>query len=148
MIRLTEQGEVIGAKYSNPELGRGHLDRIAAATLEATLNEPDGLDPPKEYLGAMEELSQHAYKAYRELVYETDGFERYFWETTVIADIASLNIGSRPASRTKSTKIEDLRAIPWVFGWSQCRLMLPGWFGFGSAVKAFMAAHPKDGWRR
>jgi phosphoenolpyruvate carboxylase len=93
----------------------------------------------------MEELSQSAYKAYRSLVYETDGFEKYFWSSTVITEIATLNIGSRPASRKKTTAISDLRAIPWVFSWAQCRLMLPGWFGFGSAVKDVIAAHPKDG---
>jgi phosphoenolpyruvate carboxylase len=89
----------------------------------------------------MEELSAHAYKAYRALVYETPGFEQYFWESTVIGEIANLHIGSRPASRKKSTAIEDLRAIPWVFGWAQCRLMLPAWYGFGAAIKAFTAAH-------
>jgi phosphoenolpyruvate carboxylase len=93
----------------------------------------------------MEELSLSAYNAYRGLVYETEGFERYFWASTVITEIASLNIGSRPASRKKTTAIADLRAIPWVFSWAQCRLMLPGWFGFGSAVKAYVDAHPKDG---
>jgi phosphoenolpyruvate carboxylase len=90
-------------------------------------------------------LSLSAYNAYRGLVYETEGFERYFWSSTVITEIASLNIGSRPASRKKTTAISDLRAIPWVFSWAQCRLMLPGWFGFGSAVKTYVDAHPKDG---
>src|SRR4029453_3565863 len=84
---------------------------------------------------------------YRNLVYETAGFERYFWESTVIGEIANLNIGSRPASRKNSTRLEDLRAIPWVFGWSQCRLMLPGWDGFGTPVKAWLAAGPRDGMR-
>jgi phosphoenolpyruvate carboxylase len=93
----------------------------------------------------MEELSASAYGAYRSLVYETEGFERYFWASTVITEIANLNIGSRPASRRKTTAIEDLRAIPWVFSWAQCRLMLPGWYGFGSAVKAYVGAHPRDG---
>ena len=96
----------------------------------------------------MEALSQRAYKAYRGLVYETEGFEQYFWSSTVITEIATLNIGSRPASRKKTPAIEDLRAIPWVFSWAQCRLMLPGWYGFGSAVKAFVAADPKDGLER
>src|SRR5258708_11637311 len=96
---------------------------------------------------AMEELSIPAYRAYRNLVSETDGFERYFWESTVIGEIASLNIGSRPASRKNSTRLEYLRAIPWVFGWSQCRLMLPGWYGFGTAIKAWLAARPRDGMR-
>ena len=93
----------------------------------------------------MEELSAHAFTAYRDLVYETEGFERYFWESTVISEIAALNIGSRPASRKKTTAIEDLRAIPWVFSWAQCRLMLPGWYGFGAAVAAYKAAHGKAG---
>ena len=90
----------------------------------------------------MEELSAAAYRAYRDLVYETPGFEDYFWQSTVIAEIAHLNIGSRPASRTNSRRIEDLRAIPWVFSWAQCRLMLPGWYGFGTAVSEFAAANP------
>src|SRR5690606_26548791 len=84
-------------------------------------------------------------KAYRDLVYETPGFEDYFRQSTVISEIARLNIGSRPSSRTRSQKIEDLRAIPWVFSWSQSRIMLPGWYGFGSAVKAWLAAHPRPG---
>ncbi|MFL4978638.1 MAG: phosphoenolpyruvate carboxylase [Xanthobacteraceae bacterium] len=143
-IRITEQGEVIAAKYSNPDLGRRNLETLAAATLEAAL-QLERATPREEYLAAMEELSATAYRAYRNLVYETAGFERYFWESTVIGEIANLNIGSRPASRKQSTRIEDLRAIPWVFGWAQCRLMLPGWYGFGTAVKAWLAAHPGDG---
>src|SRR5262249_38441590 len=135
-IRVTEQGEVIASKYSNPEMGRRNLEILAAATLEASLLPPSGAAPRAEYLAAMEELSALAYKAYRGLVYETKGFERFFWAATVISEIANLNIGSRPASRKKSTRIEDLRAIPWVFSWAQCRLMLPGWYGFGSAVTA------------
>lgn len=90
----------------------------------------------------MDELSELAHQAYRRMVYETPGFERYFWESTVISEIAELNIGSRPASRTKSTHIADLRAIPWVFSWAQCRLMLPGWFGFGTAIDRWLESHP------
>ncbi|PWC32786.1 phosphoenolpyruvate carboxylase [Azospirillum sp. TSO35-2] len=147
-IRITEQGEVIAGKYSNAEVGRRNLETLAAATLEATLLHPESAAPCTDlFLETMEELSEHAFKAYRGLVYETDGFEKYFWESTVIGEIANLNIGSRPASRKKSTSIEDLRAIPWVFSWAQCRLMLPGWYGFGSAVKAYLAAHP-DGMER
>ncbi|HKF70147.1 MAG TPA: phosphoenolpyruvate carboxylase, partial [Stellaceae bacterium] len=144
-IRITEQGEVIAAKYSNPELGRRNLEALAAATLEASLLHTKDAAPKQTFLNAMEELSDHAYRAYRNLVYETEGFEQYFWESTVIAEIGSLNIGSRPASRTNSRRIEDLRAIPWVFGWSQCRLMLPGWYGFGAAVEAFRARHGEGG---
>ena len=144
-IRLTEQGEVIASKYSNPEVGRRNLEVLAAATLEATLLAHPEAAPSQEYLAAMDELSDHAFKTYRNLVYETPGFEQYFWESTVISEIANLNIGSRPASRKKSTSIEDLRAIPWVFSWAQARVMLPGWFGFGSAVKDFLARHGDEG---
>jgi len=144
-IRITEQGEVIAAKYMNPELGRRNLETLAAATLEATLLHSGEPAPRPDYLAAMDALSAHAFRAYRGLVYETEGFESYFWEATVIAEIAGLNIGSRPASRTKSRRIEDLRAIPWVFGWAQCRLMLPGWYGFGSAVEAFRAERGEPG---
>jgi phosphoenolpyruvate carboxylase len=144
-IRITEQGEVIAGKYSNPDLGRRNLEILAAATLEASLLHSGQPAPREEYLQAMEELSNSAFKAYRALVYETDGFERYFWESTVIGEIANLNIGSRPASRTNSRRIEDLRAIPWVFGWAQCRLMLPGWYGFGSAVNAWLEKQPDTG---
>ena len=144
-IRITEQGETITGKYANPELGRRNLEVFAAATLEATLLQPPRAAPRDSYLAAMEELSAHAFQAYRGLVYETPGFEQYFWESTVIGEIATLNIGSRPASRKKTRSIEDLRAIPWVFSWAQCRLMLPGWYGFGTAVQAWLAAHPEDG---
>jgi len=144
-IRITEQGEVIAAKFSNAEVGRRNLEILAAATLEATLLQGDQPQPRPEHLAIMAELSENAFKAYRGLVYETEGFERYFWESTVIGEIANLNIGSRPASRKNSRKIEDLRAIPWVFSWAQCRLMLPGWFGFGSAVRKFLQDRPKDG---
>jgi phosphoenolpyruvate carboxylase len=141
-IRLTEQGEVIGAKYSNPEVGRRNLEILAAATLEATLLGGGGRSPRPEYIETMEALSGEAFAAYRDLVYETPGFEDFFWESTVISEIAELNIGSRPASRAKSRSIETLRAIPWVFSWAQCRLMLPGWYGFGAAARAWLGAHP------
>jgi phosphoenolpyruvate carboxylase len=144
-IRITEQGEVIASKYSNPELGRRNLEILAAATLEATLLQPEMAEPRPEYLAAMEYLSAEAYRAYRNLVYETDGFDRFFRESTVIGEIVNLNIGSRPASRKASAGIEDLRAIPWVFSWAQCRLMLPGWYGFGSAVTAWLKAQPNRG---
>jgi phosphoenolpyruvate carboxylase len=144
-IRVTEQSEVIAGKYLNPELGRQNLEHLLAAVLEVALLQQEMPAPREEFLTAMEELSGHAYRAYRGLVYETAGFERYFWESTVIGEIANLHIGSRPSSRKASTRIEDLRAIPWVFGWSQCRLMLPAWYGFGAAVAAFIAARPAEG---
>ena len=138
-IRITEQGEIISSKYSNPDVGRRNLETLVSATLEATLLQDESPAPDHAFLETMDELSGYAFSAYRGLVYETEGFERYFWASTVITEIATLNIGSRPASRKKTTAIEDLRAIPWVFSWAQCRLMLPGWFGFGSAVKAYVA---------
>jgi phosphoenolpyruvate carboxylase len=144
-LRLTEQGEVITAKYANPEVGRRNLEVLAAATMEASFLAHPDKEPDPVFLAVMEELSATALSSYRNLVYETDGFVTYFWESTVISEIAGLNIGSRPASRKKTRAIEDLRAIPWVFSWAQCRLMLPGWYGFGSAVQAYLAAHPDTG---
>ena len=144
-IRITEQGEIISSKYSNAEVGRSNLEILAAATLEASLLHPRQSAPRPEFLTAMEQLSALAFKAYRGLVYETDGFADYFWGSTVITEISTLNIGSRPASRKKTREIEDLRAIPWVFSWAQCRLMLPGWYGFGSAVETWIAEHPEQG---
>ncbi|MCA1402795.1 phosphoenolpyruvate carboxylase [Bradyrhizobium sp. BRP56] len=144
-IRITEQGEIISSKYSNAEVGRSNLEILAAATLETSLLQPRQSAPRPEYLKAMEEISALAFKAYRGLVYETEGFADYFWGSTVINEIATLNIGSRPASRKKTREIEDLRAIPWVFSWAQCRLMLPGWYGFGSAVESWISEHPEQG---
>jgi len=144
-IRITEQGEIISSKYSNAEVGRSNLEILAAATLEASLLQPKHSAPSGEYLKTMDQLSELAFKAYRGLVYETEGFVDYFWASTVITEISTLNIGSRPASRKKTRAIEDLRAIPWVFSWAQCRLMLPGWYGFGSAVEAWIAEHPDKG---
>jgi hypothetical protein len=110
-IRLTEQGEVIASKYANPEIGRRNLETLVAATLEATLLQPTK-PAPKAFLQAAEALSQASMKAYRGLVYETPGFVDYFFSATPIREIAELNIGSRPASRKATQRIEDLRAIP------------------------------------
>ena len=142
-IRLTEQGEVIASKYANPEIGRRNLETLVAATLEATLLQPTK-PATKAFLDAAAQLSLASMASYRALVYETSGFTEYFFNSTPIREIAELNIGSRPASRKASQKIEDLRAIPWGFSWGQCRLTLPGWFGFGSAVEAFVNAEGKD----
>jgi phosphoenolpyruvate carboxylase len=136
-IRLTEQGEVIGSKYANPEIGRRNLETLVAATLEATLLQPTKSASAK-FLETASSLSLCSMAAYRALVYETPGFTDYFFQSTPLREIAELNLGSRPASRKASQKIEDLRAIPWGFSWGQCRLTLPGWYGFGSAVHAFL----------
>ncbi len=139
-IRLTEQGEVIGSKYANPEIGRRNLETLVAATLEATLL-PSTQSATPEFLATADQLSGASMAAYRALVYETPGFASYFFSATPLREIAELNIGSRPASRKATQRIEDLRAIPWGFSWGQCRIALPGWFGFGSAVEAFVAGN-------
>ena len=136
-IRLTEQGEVIGSKYANPAIGRRNLETLVAATLEATLLQATK-PAPKRFLAAAAQLSEHSMAAYRALVYETPGFSDYFFGATPLREITELNIGSRPASRKATQAIEDLRAIPWGFSWGQCRLTLPGWFGFGAAVHRFV----------
>ena len=136
-IRLTEQGEVIGSKYANAEIGRRNLETLVSATLEATLLQPTQ-DAAPAFLEAAATLSALSMASYRKLVYETPGFVDYFFSSTPIREIAELNIGSRPASRKANQKIEDLRAIPWGFSWGQCRLTLPGWYGFGSAIHQFL----------
>jgi phosphoenolpyruvate carboxylase len=141
-IRLTEQGEVIASKYAHPAIGRRNLETLVAATLEATLMNPTKA-PPKAFLDAAAALSDASFAAYRKLVYETPGFTDYFFAATPIREIAGLNIGSRPASRKATQAIEDLRAIPWGFSWGQCRVALPGWCGFGSAIDQFLGAEPK-----
>lgn len=157
-IRLTEQGEIVAAKYSNPAMARRNLETLLAATLEATLLHRDpserleadaratGIDP--HYAATMAELSSNAFDAYRALVYGDDRFVTFFRSITPTDEIAKLNVGSRPASRTASNAIEDLRAIPWVFGWTQCRLMIPAWFGVGTAVDRFVDASGTDADRR
>ena len=139
-LRLTEQGEVIASKYADPAVGRRNLEALVAATLEATLLRQDDLgDDEAPFFEAMEELSLHAFRAYRSLVYETPGFIDYFRAATPINEIGQLNIGSRPSARRSTDRIEDLRAIPWVFSWGQCRQSIPGFYGFGSAVREFLA---------
>jgi phosphoenolpyruvate carboxylase len=138
-IRLTEQGEVIASKYSHPDIGRRNLETLVAATLEATMLHPTK-SASKAFLDAAAEISDASFKAYRQLVYDTPGFTDYFFAATPIREIAELNIGSRPASRKATRAIEDLRAIPWSFSWGQCRMALPGWCGFGSAIDAFLAS--------
>lgn len=145
-IRITEQGEVIASKYANAEIGYRNLETLLTASLEASLLHPptDPTDPG--WLEAMAELSNASFRAYRGLVYETEGFETYFSQATPIAEIAALNIGSRPVARGGFKGISSLRAIPWVFSWSQSRLMIPGWYGLGSAVARFVEQRGDEGW--
>ena len=142
-IRLTEQGEVIASKYAHPEIGRRNLETLVSAMLEASLIQPSR-PVPGTFLQTADAISQASMAAYRKLVYETPGFTEYFFAATPIREIAELNIGSRPASRKSTRRIEDLRAIPWGFSWGQCRVALPGWFGMGSAIEAFLSAEDTD----
>jgi len=137
-IRITEQGEVIAAKYGTPEIARTNLEAMTSASMLASL-EPERLSPAdnKRFCEAMDEISATAFRSYRGLVYDTEGFREFFRQLTPIQEISGLKIGSRPASRKKSNAIEDLRAIPWVFSWAQARVMLPGWYGVGQALTAF-----------
>ena len=149
-IRITEQGETIAAKYGSREAAAINLEAMAAATLSASL-EPEALSTADaaRFSTAMDGISAAAFRAYRALVYDTPGFRTFFRQMTPIAEIADLKIGSRPASRTKSEAIEDLRAIPWVFSWAQARVMLPGWYGVGDALAAADAGVVRDmarGW--
>jgi phosphoenolpyruvate carboxylase len=137
-IRITEQGEVIAAKYGTRESALSNLEAITSATLLASLEKPVASEAEtKRFADAMAVVSQDSFRNYRKLVYETEGFKTFFRQMTPLVEIAELKIGSRPASRTKSDRIEDLRAIPWVFSWSQARVMLPGWYGVGQALAAF-----------
>ena len=137
-IRITEQGEVITAKYADPGNAQRNLETLVAATLEASIL-PDKKDPDAKL---MQDLSDVSFKYYRELITHPD-FIDYFLQTSPIQEIATLNLGSRPASRKTLARIQDLRAIPWVFSWMQNRLMLPAWYGFGSAVETLCEGNPE-----
>jgi phosphoenolpyruvate carboxylase len=138
-LRITEQGEVIAAKYADPDLARRNLEALVAATLEATLLDIEGLgnDAGPAY-ALLDDLAGRAQQAYRALVHETPGFVEWFRAATPISELGELNIGSRPPSRKAGDSIADLRAIPWVFSWSQSRIMLPGWYGTGSALEGWI----------
>ncbi|MCI4039373.1 phosphoenolpyruvate carboxylase, partial [Klebsiella pneumoniae] len=136
-IRITEQGEVITAKYADPGNAQRNLETLVAATLEASIL-PDKKDPDAKLMQALSDVS---FKYYRELITHPD-FIDYFLQTSPIQEIATLNLGSRPASRKTLARIQDLRAIPWVFSWMQNRLMLPAWYGFGSAVETLCEGNP------
>lgn len=138
-LRLTEQGEIIAAKYADPSKARRNLESLVAGTLESTLLDVEGLgggaEPAYEIL---DDLAAKARAAYSRLVHDEPGFVEYFRMSTPVAEVGELNIGSRPASRKPTYAVEDLRAIPWVMSWSQCRVMLPGWYGTGSAFEEWV----------
>jgi phosphoenolpyruvate carboxylase len=137
-IRITEQGEIIAAKYGTKASASTNLESIVSATLLASLAPPPAAHGDEaRFFEAMAGISARAFETYRGLVYGTEGFKTFFRQFTPLLEIATLKIGSRPASRTRSDRIEDLRAIPWVFSWAQARVMLPGWYGVGQALAAF-----------
>lgn len=139
-LRLTEQGEVIAAKYAEPQSAHRNLETLLAATLEATLLDVEGLgDDADPAYRVLDDLAARARRAYSELVHDTPGFVDYFKASTPVSEIGALNIGSRPTSRKPTTSIADLRAIPWVLAWSQSRVMLPGWYGTGTAFEEYIA---------
>lgn len=145
-LRLTEQGEVIAAKYAEPRIAHRNLETLVAATLESTLLDMEGLGEFAERAyQVLDDLAARAQRAYAELVHETPGFVDYFKASTPVSEIGALNIGSRPASRKPTTSIADLRAIPWVLAWSQSRVMLPGWYGTGSAFEQYIADGEAEG---
>ncbi|OBJ91766.1 phosphoenolpyruvate carboxylase [Mycobacterium gordonae] len=142
-LRLTEQGEVIAAKYAEPQAARRNLESLLAATLESTLLDVEGLgDAAEPAYAVLDEIATLAQRAYAELVHDTPGFVEYFKASTPVSEIGSLNIGSRPSSRKPTESISDLRAIPWVLAWSQSRVMLPGWYGTGTAFEQWITAGP------
>jgi phosphoenolpyruvate carboxylase len=143
-LRITEQGEVIAAKYASPHLARRNLEALVAATLESTLLDIEGLgDDAEQTYALFDDLAARARAAYSALVHETPGFVEWFRAATPVRELAELNIGSRPPSRKAGDSISDLRAIPWVFSWSQARIMLPGWYGTGSALESWIDGSPE-----
>jgi phosphoenolpyruvate carboxylase len=139
-LRVTEQGEVVAAKFADPELARRNLEAVLAATIESTV--ATRLGEPAEFTTALDELAELGRQSWRTLVYDNADFVPFFRALTPVGEIAQLNIGSRPAARGGSDRIENLRAIPWVFSWSQVRLMLPGWYGSGTAFDQWTTEDP------
>ncbi|MCM6774281.1 phosphoenolpyruvate carboxylase [Nocardia sp. CDC159] len=143
-LRLTEQGEVISTKYADRGTAYRNLEALVAGTLESTLLDVEGLGAEAEPAYELfDELAELARRAYARLVHETPGFVDYFRASTPIAEVADLNLGSRPASRKPTNSVSDLRAIPWVMAWSQSRVMLPGWYGTGTAIEEWVGEDPR-----
>jgi phosphoenolpyruvate carboxylase len=133
-IKLTEQGEVIAAKYSTPEIAHRELELVAGAALVSRLLPPPTVERLRVFEELLERMARRSREVYRDLVYGNAGFEKFFEQATPIEEIARLRLGSRPTRRAGSQRIEELRAIPWVFSWTQTRIILPGWYGLGSAL--------------
>ena len=142
-IRITEQGEVIANKYAHPEIAQRNLELIVSSVIEASLPDGPGKAPHPEWEAVMERLAADGYRRYRSLVYETPEFPIYFREASPTDVISTMRFGSRPARRVMTDRIEDLRAIPWVFAWTQNRHLLPAWYGVGGAIAVFIAESPR-----
>jgi phosphoenolpyruvate carboxylase len=141
-IRITEQGEVIADRYGCPAIAARHLEQLLHAVLLTSFPADQEISPAWEW--AIERMAESACRHYRGLVYDTEGFLKYFDQSTPFAEISQLKIASRPVFRSGVGRIEDLRAIPWVFSWMQSRHTLPGWYGLGSAVGDFLLDHGGD----
>lgn len=137
-VRITEQGEIISAKYGNPASARRNLEALVSATVEASLLDVEELADRSRAYEIMREIANLSQQKYASLVHEEPGFIEYFTSSTPLHEIGALNIGSRPSSRKQTETISDLRAIPWVLSWSQSRVMLPGWFGVGTALQQWV----------
>ena len=144
-IKITEQGEVVSSKYSNPVIAERNIELAISAVLAATAFDDKPSPKIKRWEAVMQDLSEAAFKSYRYLVEDSGDFLRYYKESTPVDEISRLNIGSRPAMRREMGGIQDLRAIPWVFSWMQSRQTVPGWFGFGSAVEQHLALNAMTG---
>lgn len=140
-LRITEQGEVIADRYGNRAIAERHLDQVVNAVLLTSFPD-EGVQVSPEWTELLNRLAESSYRHYRALVYENPEFLTYFEQATPIREIAQLKIGSRPSRRGTSASIDELRAIPWVFSWMQCRHTLPGWYGFGSAVNDELKKNP------
>ncbi|MBI1982754.1 MAG: phosphoenolpyruvate carboxylase [Acidobacteria bacterium] len=149
-LRITEQGEVISLKYANPDIAQRNLEQLVTAVLDAHLIHHGRIPRGRlaEWEGVLAELAGRARDYYRQLVYETPEFLQYFREATPIDLIEQLRLGSRPSRRFSSNDLQDLRAIPWVFAWTQSRHFLPSWYGLGHAIRSFLAGHPAGGLAR
>ncbi|MDV8863807.1 phosphoenolpyruvate carboxylase [Streptococcus pneumoniae] len=144
-IRLTEQGEVIGNKYGNKDAAYYNLEMLVSAAINRMITQKKSdTNTPNRYEAIMEQVVDRSYDIYRDLVFGNEHFYDYFFESSPIKAISSFNIGSRPAARKTITEIGGLRAIPWVFSWSQSRVMFPGWYGVGSSFKEFINKNPEN----
>ncbi|EHE13790.1 phosphoenolpyruvate carboxylase family protein [Streptococcus pneumoniae GA19077] len=144
-IRLTEQGEVIGNKYGNKDAAYYNLEMLVSAAINRMITQKKSdTNTPNRYEAIMDQVVDRSYDIYRDLVFGNEHFYDYFFESSPIKAISSFNIGSRPAARKTTTEIGGLRAIPWVFSWSQSRVMFPGWYGVGSSFKEFINKNPEN----